>query len=180
MNNQRLVGPVFLLLASAASGCSGDEHDVSTGRQPLAAAQGPGIEFPATEPQLLAAAQSRVLGFESPAIDWNSNNGSALTASAVVTQGSSSLSVLPNGYTELSSVGIEAPGSASTIATFDLRTPQALAWGEVRLVVKAPSKGLYWSDLGGKALAEVAPGEFGSVSFPIPQGVQDLTDPLVS
>src|SRR6478735_1664271 len=117
--------------------------------------------------------QTRVLGFESPTTDWSSNNGSTVSASTVASEGSGSLSVLPNGYTQISSIAIAAPGSAAATATFDLKVPQAVPWGEVRLIVKAPSQGHYWSDLGGKQLAQLAPGDFRSVSFPLPQGVQN-------
>src|SRR6187399_1599923 len=117
---------VALLLGFTVSGCS-----IETGHEE---------EF-RTREQRMTVDQTRVLGFESPTTDWSSNNGSTVSASTVASEGSGSLSVLPNGYTQISSIAIAAPGSAAATATFDLKVPQAVPWGEVRLIVKAPSQG---------------------------------------
>ncbi len=45
----------------------------------------------------LSADQARLFGFESPTSDWTTTNGSPIVASSVVTQGSHSLQVTPNG-----------------------------------------------------------------------------------
>lgn len=120
----------------------------------------------------LTVDQSRVLGFEAPAQDWTATNGAAVTSSATVTQGTAALAIVPSGYTEILSRPIAAPGNARTTATFDLRLPQSLSWGEVRLVVRVPSQGQHWRDLGGSSLAGRAAGVFQTLSFGIPEDLR--------
>jgi hypothetical protein len=115
--------------------------------------------------QDLSIAQSRVLGFEAPTQDWSSDNGSAITSSSTVTQGVASLSVAPKGNTQLSSVAIRAPGQARTAATVDVRLSKTVTSGEIRLVIKAPSQGQAWLDVGGQSLVGKAANTFHTLSF---------------
>ncbi len=122
--------------------------------------------------QHLTNEQIRVFGFEAPFTDWSTNNGSPIAQSATTSQGIASLSVIPNGYSEISSVPIQVSGTVNSSISLDLSIPQALSWGELRLVAIIPSQGKYWSDLGGHSLAGVEPGSFAQYSFAVSQDVQ--------
>jgi V8-like Glu-specific endopeptidase len=146
---------VVALLASILSGCGAeDSGDV------------------AERTQEASLEHNRVLGFESPTSDWSTSNGSARAASTTVTEGSASLAVTPNGYTEVISIPVPAPGAARATATLDVRLPQSLGWGEARMVVRVPSQGHWWRDLGSQQLSGKAPGVFHSLSFTIPEDVR--------
>lgn len=122
---------------------------------------------------LLTEEQGRVLGFESPQQDWSALNGSPVSSSNETSQGQGSLALQPNGYTEVQSVEINAPGDALTAASLDIQLPQQVSWGEVRLVAKIPSAGMHWRDLGGAPLSGLSADEFHPLSFNIPSDVQD-------
>lgn len=145
---RRLAGA--LALAGLVAGCGADAGDVDQRTH-------------AASPE-----HDRVLGFETPLADWTTSNGSPRSASTTVSQGAASLSVNPNGYTEVRSIPVAAPGAARSTATVDLRLPQALGWGDVRLVVRVPSQGHWWRDLGGQPLTGRAPGVFHTFSFSVP------------
>lgn len=133
------------------------------------AAEGPSSEGDSRiKEQDLSVAQARVVGFEAPTQDWKSDNGSAISSSATMTEGSASLALTPNGSTQISSVSIRAPGQARTTATLDVRLSQAVTWGEVRLALKAPSLGEWWIDAGGKSLVGKAANTFHTLSFTLP------------
>src|SRR6187402_3200654 len=95
-----------------------------------AAGEEEGLDSFGSKEQALTPAQIRVMGFETPLADWTTNNGSPRATSTIKTQGTTSLAVKPKGYTEITSVKITAPGNAKSVATFDLRLPQTLTWGE--------------------------------------------------
>lgn len=125
-----------------------------------------------TRTQNLTSTQNRILSFESPTADWTTNNGSPTATSTEVTEGNAALAVTINGYTQISSTNLDAPGSARPQASFDIKFNQSLYWGDARLVMVVPSQGHYWRDLGGQNLAGMAPGQFHSLSFSIPQDVE--------
>ena len=120
-----------------------------------------------TRTQALTATQSRVWGFEAPASDWITNNGSVIESSSVVSEGSSSLAFSLNGYTEIESVAVHAPGLEPDQISVDIRLPTIANWGELRLVVKMPSEGVYWHDVGSRQLNQIAAGAFETISFPV-------------
>ena len=113
-----------------------------------------------------------MLGFEAPTTDWGAQNGSPVTASSTSTQGQTALAVSPSGWTELGSVEIDAFDSANSTATLDVRVPQSAPWGEVRLIVRVPSQGKHWSDLGGVSLSGLAPGVSHTLQFSVPSDVR--------
>ncbi len=125
--------------------------------------------------QNLTSAQARVLGFEAPSSDWSSNNGSAIGSATTVTQGSAALSVTPNGHTQISSTSIAAVGSAADFATFDMQVPANLSWGTVELVFKAPSQGMWWTQLGSASLTG-ASGGYKTFSFPLSADVKSVLE----
>jgi hypothetical protein len=142
---------ILLLAATLLVGCGAEELSSDADSR--------------TTEQDLSIAQSRVLGFEAPTQDWSSDNGSVITSSSTVTQGAASLSFGPKGNTQLSSVAIRAPGQARTAATVDVRLSKTVTWGEIRLVLKAPSQGQAWLDVGGQSLVGKAANTFHTLSF---------------
>lgn len=152
-DNTRWFGLVAAGLALALSACGASEE--------LSTKEG-----------ALTLGQNRVLGFEAPTQDWSTTNGSPITSTTTKSQGSAALSVQPNGYTEVVSTTISAPGGARATATFDLRLPQTLGWGDARLVAQIPSAGQYWRDLGGTSLGGLTPGVFHTFSFPMPSDLR--------
>lgn len=131
--------------------------------------RGFGKESVGTLGAALTAAQESVLGFEAPTTEWTRTNGS-ISESTVVTQGSKSLSVNPNGWTELTSIALSSIGPVNGSFKFDLRVPASVPWGQVRGIVIMPSLTLF-QDLGGVELSTFTPGQYREVSFSIPAAV---------
>jgi hypothetical protein len=125
----------------------------------------------ATRTQNLTSTQSRVLGFESPASDWSSTSG-AISASSNASQGTTALSWTAAGYTQITSIRIDAPGLAKSTASYDLRLPTTLGWGTAGLVAKVPSLGIHWSDLGTVNLGGMPSGTYRTINFNVPGNVQ--------
>lgn len=119
---------------------------------------------------VLSSTQARVLGFESSA-DWKASSGS-ISASTTKTQGSSALGIVPNGWTEVTSIALSSLASVRDKVTYDLRVPQTPTWGETRVIIQIPSKGITWADLGQKSLTGFTAGTFKSVEFAIPAAVK--------
>lgn len=122
-----------------------------------------------TRTQNLTLGQAAILGFEAPQSDWTTNNGSTVSSTTEVTQGSAALRIVPNGYTQLNSAPISAVGApvASNI-TFDMKIPSGLPWGTVELVFKSPSQGLWWTHVGTVNTSGSGGGGYQSFSFPMP------------
>lgn len=153
------LGAALVGISGVAVGCSGaEDSEVRANRQHL-------TEF-----------QSRVLGFELPTADWAVTNGSTLAESTNVSQGSASLAIQPNGYTEINSTAIDAPGAPRAEATFEVIVPSVLPWGDARLIAKVPSEGHYWTDLGGRPLAGLTAGEYHTLSFVLPSDIQEALE----
>lgn len=125
-------------------------------------------EDAAMQRQALASPES-VLGFEDPA-QWSASSGS-VSPGAERSEGSGSVAVSIQGYTEVTSVELESVGPVGTTASLDIRLEDPVPWGEVRLIVIAPSLG-EWRDLGGRALGGLAADGFHSLSFTIPEDLR--------
>lgn len=125
--------------------------------------------------QSLSADQLAVLGFERPTTDWSSPSGS-LGSSSVVSQGSAALSVQPMGWTEINSVLLSSLGPVQSTLKVDLRLPAAATWGDARVVLVAPSRGLHWAELGIKQLTQLPAGQFSTLSFPLPPSVESALE----
>ena len=119
--------------------------------------------------QALTATQTRVLGFEAPSTDWTSAN--AIGQSTTHSQGALSLSVKSTGWTEIVSRNLDSLGQVSSTLSFDLRLPQAVSWGEARVVVVIPSKSIWWADIGGRSLVGLSAGTFQTLQFTVPANV---------
>src|SRR3954468_208844 len=124
--------------------------------------------------QALTAAQSRVLGFEAPTQDWRTSNSVALGSSSIVSQGAAALSVVPNGYIELFSSTMRAPGGALSTATVDVRLSKTQTSGDVHLVMQSPSAGLSWSDFGVVSLVGRPANSYQTLSFTVPAAAKTV------
>ncbi|HVY29587.1 MAG TPA: lectin-like protein [Polyangiaceae bacterium] len=119
--------------------------------------------------QALTAAQQRVLGFETPLTDWS---GGAIASSAIRSEGAAALALSPKGYTELTSAKLSSLGLVKSSFSFDLRLPQTVSWGEARVILRLPSKGISWQDLGGRSLVGLPAGSYQKLTFAIPANVE--------
>lgn len=126
----------------------------------------------ATLPSLATAqvVQSGVLGFESSA-DWSSS--AALSTSNVTSQGAAALGVLPQGWTEIDSIPLSSLGNVGDSFSFDVRLPEAVAWGEVGVVLVLPSQQIYWQELGRQSLIGMPAGVYQTVTFGLPTSVRE-------
>lgn len=116
----------------------------------------------------LSVDNRRVLGFEH-AGDWSNFT----QTSDQRTEGSSSAAVNVNGWTELTSIplstlGVAADRAVGPTATLDLMLPAAVGWGDLRVILRAPSLSEYYRELGVKPLAGLAPGAFHTIELAVP------------
>ena len=147
---------VATVVALSASACVGGPVDEDTSVAFERRAQGLG----------LTASQSRVLGFESPQTDWTSG-AAAIGASANANEGDAALAVVPQGWTELSSIPLSTLANVRSTVSYDILVPAPLGWGETSVVLVAPSLGLWWEELGSQSLAQLPSGQYATVSFDI-------------
>ncbi len=85
------------------------------------------------------------------------------------------LAVEPNGWTEISSIPVVAPGNARTSASFDLQVPQNVPWGSTELIVRSPSS-QFRQSLGSRSLSNLQVGSFQSIQFDVPPHVQEVLE----
>lgn len=121
--------------------------------------------------QALTTEQQRVLGFESPNADWTASAGTQ-GASSNASQGTTALSIQTSVWTEISSVALSGVGSFSTVS-YDIELPESAPWGETRLILRAPSAGIYWLDLGGMSFVGAPAGAYNTVSVTVPGELVD-------
>jgi hypothetical protein len=107
--------------------------------------------------------QETVLGFES-ASGWSASAGS-LSATSVHSQGSAALSLSANGYSELTSAPLATLAGVSSSIALDFRPSSALSWGQVQLVVDAPSRGVYSAYVGQASVQGLPAGSFSRLDF---------------
>src|SRR5690606_4493861 len=141
---------VMALTGSAALTACGTSADVSD--------KDSSAEEFAFQAAALTQAQARVLGFEQPTADWSSSSA-GITSSSAVTEGIASLSVVPNGWTEINSIALPSLGPVNNALTVDVRAPVLAPWGEFRVVVRIPSQNFY-TDFGAAALNSLTVGQY--------------------
>ena len=124
--------------------------------------------------QALTSNQSQILSFETPTDDWYAANSALLGMSGVASEGSAAISVSPNGWTMISSTPLSSLGQAGNTASLDVRLPQQVNWGEVRLVFSIPSQNIWWLDVGGQALSNLSANNYHTLSFPLDANAQSL------
>jgi hypothetical protein len=146
----------FLLALLALPGCLGEPAD-SADTSP------PGVVTSALlNPQA-------VLGFESSQA-WSVSIGT-IASTTVHTEGSAALSVTPNGYTVLTSAPLSTLSSISPTLSVDFRPSSSLAWGQVQVVVDAPSRGLYSAYVGQVSVQGLPANTFSRLDFSVPPSV---------
>ncbi len=116
----------------------------------------------------LSPDQDRVLGFEDSS-DWSRVDRTS-TAS---TQGSYSALVAVNGWTEVASIPLSTLGEVSDTLSVDIRLPSVQYWGELRVVVKIPSLGVYYQELGIHSISGLSADMFHTFEFDIPPSLVD-------
>lgn len=117
----------------------------------------------------LTDVQARVLGFEQ-ANDWSSSSGT-LASSSTRSQGNTSLAVALGGWTVIDSVQLSTLANVRDTLSYDIYLPGTPTWGETRVVLVSPSLDMWWQELGSQPLTALTPGQFNSVTFPIPDQI---------
>jgi hypothetical protein len=121
------------------------------------------------------AKNARVLGFETPVGDWSKTNGGAtLGQSNIVSEGTGALSVVPLGWTEINSIPLSSIGQARNIATINVRIPQTVYWGEVRIILVMPSQNVWWREIGSQPLSGFSANTYHTLSFPLDANTMSL------
>ena len=126
-----------------------------------------------------------VFGFENAA-QWTVSSGTK-TSITGGTQGTKSLGVANTYYSQITSASINSVGFVSSTLALDVKLPSAASWGDLRVVLRAPSKGIWYGDLGAKSLASLGSGSFQTAQFTVPTNIltalqgnpSDLTVELV-
>lgn len=95
-----------------------------------------------------------------------------LDGSDTASEGSASLAVNGEGWTEVTSVELGSLGAVKNTASLDVMLPSLASWGEVKLIFKIPSIGEYWRELGSSSLVGLEPGVFHTLSFAVPEDLQ--------
>ncbi len=158
-------------LLLAVVGCSGDSvttgSDENVGQAQLA----------------LRTEQLRILGFEAPTSDWTTTLGT-LSDAPVHSQGQKALAVTrPQDWTEVCTPPLSSLGDVGDTVNFDLwmqdTTP---TFGEVQIIARAPSLGLWNNPLPSVNIQQKSAGSFhtissplGSLSGPLSGSYSDLT-----
>lgn len=121
------------------------------------------------EAQSQALSSSDIFGFEDLS-QWTVSGGTK-QAFTPASQGVRALGVAGFYYTSI----VSKPASPSQVTAqlaLDVRLPAAATWGDVRLIVRAPSKGVYYGDLGAKPLSSLVSGAYRTVSFDVPAAIR--------
>ncbi|MGC4070188.1 MAG: hypothetical protein QM784_37120 [Polyangiaceae bacterium] len=119
--------------------------------------------------QALSADQSRILGFETPAADWTSSV--AISSSSNVQSGNAAMAAAVNGWADITSAPLSSLGPVSSTLSLAVRIPEMAHWGEIRIILVAPSLGLTWQDIGGQSLSAITPGSYQRLNFGLPANV---------
>ncbi|MBN2342738.1 MAG: C-type lectin domain-containing protein [Deltaproteobacteria bacterium] len=160
----RFIGSAAILLLAMSIGCS--TNDTKTSKFTSGQYQLTGT------PAALSDEAARTFGFEDAANDW-----SVITSTnSAHTEGTVSGEVNVTGWMQitsnpLSSIAAEGVAIGGT-AAIDVRLPESVGWGDMRVVLNLPSQGLYWVDLGGPRLDELTVGSFTEVNFTLTEQVQ--------
>jgi hypothetical protein len=152
----QVVRTCSLLAAGTLGACSGEitpPEEVETAQQGLMTFQ-------------------RVLGYETPSVDWLLGPGSSATVSSTTThtEGATALRVANFGWAQLQSARIGPIGSFSpSTASFDVRVDGSgsLPWGDCLFQFDSPSQGIFNAQAGQALLGGTARGTWRTVSVPL-------------
>jgi hypothetical protein len=114
-----------------------------------------------------SGASSQVLGFESPA-EWMVVEGNGeLTLEADGAEGGA-LRVGGSFWRKLESSALSSVGASENNVTLDVSLEAAASsWETVGVILRAPSIGVHWTDLGTVSLGGLEPGRFHTLAFPL-------------
>lgn len=121
------------------------------------------------EAESQALSSSSVFSFEDLS-QWTVSSGTK-QAFTPASQGARALGVARFYYTSI----VSKPASPSQVTAqlaLDVRLPATATWGDVRLIVRAPSKGVYYGDLGAKPLSALVSGAYRTVTFDVPPAIR--------
>lgn len=121
-------------------------------------------------PHLVTAATPQdILGFEDLSA-WSVSSG-AKSSSTDRTQGARSLGIANTWWSELVSVPTALASAPGSELLLDVNVPVGASWGQVQMVVHAPSVGVYEQTLGQVDVASLPKGVFSTLRFPVGTGV---------
>ncbi|MCH2108450.1 MAG: hypothetical protein MK135_03925, partial [Polyangiaceae bacterium] len=134
-------------------------------------------QVPGVDPASLAS----VLSFEDPTAHWTSSAGE-LTPSSVRAEGLLGAAIWGAGSTEIVSAPLPSLGDVANTLALSLQIPEEAAWGTVSLRVNLPSQGIFSEQLASLPLADLTPGRFERLEFPLTNALQtalsqDFDDP---
>lgn len=118
----------------------------------------------------LNSVHTRIFDFENVSTDWAST-GASIGTTTNASHGATALSIRPSGWTEIVSDPVSSLGELEPNVTIDVKPGSAMSWGEVRLVLRAPSINLSYQELGSQSLVGVPAGTYRKLSFTIPAAV---------
>jgi hypothetical protein len=145
-----LLGSVALLSSCAGYEAEGDE--AAAGEQSQAFTSG------------------EVFGFENLAL-WSVSSGTKQHVTPA-TEGSKALGVSGFSYTSITSQVVHQLSGVSSELALDVKLPSAASWGDVRIILRAPSKGIWYADLGTKALNTLGSGSYRTLKFAVPAAIR--------
>ncbi len=117
-----------------------------------------------------ALTSAEVLGFEDLS-HWSVSSGTKQHVTPA-TEGSKALGVSGFYYTSLTSSVVHQLSGVSSELSLDVKLPSAASWGDVRIVLRAPSKGLWYGDLGAQGLSALVSGRYEALKFTIPPAIR--------
>ncbi|MDF3071614.1 MAG: hypothetical protein K0R38_7215 [Polyangiaceae bacterium] len=120
--------------------------------------------------QSQALSTTDVFGFEDLS-QWTVAGGTK-QAFSPASQGARALGVAGFHYTSIVSKPISQLSGVTSQLALDVRLPATAAWGDLRLIVRAPSKGIWYGDLGAKPLSALASGAYRTVTFDVPPAIR--------
>ncbi len=122
------------------------------------------------------APTAETLGFEN--IDYWTPTSPTLLQSSVHEQGDHAIAYHGGGYVRIKSSRLCSMGAVGESLNYRLfvpnNQPNPWWWGQVQLLIDAPSLGIYEQFIAGVELTnQVQLGEFNTISFPLPQNVRN-------
>ena len=115
----------------------------------------------------LTPTTARIFGFEQ-ATDWSGSSGTSTTRS----EGARSVNVTGDGWKQIESLPFGPVGAIGNTVRLDVRLPFELPyWGEVRVIAKVPSAGVWWQELGSVSIQGLAPNQFHTLTFSLPSAL---------
>ncbi|MBN2717486.1 MAG: hypothetical protein JXX14_16670, partial [Deltaproteobacteria bacterium] len=128
------------------------------------------------EKQLLQNKPAHISGSDAAILDFEDYTkwGNAAANSSTASHGAHSAVINVNNWTEVTSVSISNLGQTiGDVASVDVMVPYSpMSWGEVKLIVKLPSLGEWYRELGTVSLAGKSAGTFYPASFQIPSDLR--------